>query len=231
MPTFAFDAEQKRAIVTALLSMPATPVPEAYHSAPAAQPSIVPGGPIGDLVSRYRCLSCHQIGGRGGDISTAPLTIEGSKVNRDWLAHYLELPTSIRPILAERMPIFRMPKEDAAKLADAIEMLYVDANVPNDPFAGRAASDHDAAEGERLYVTYGCRSCHIAGSTGGYYGPPLSDTHSRLKTGWVFRFLQNPQRWRADIRCPNYGMSDTDALRITAYLDTLVAAAPKEVKR
>jgi len=228
MPTFAFDDEQKRAIVTALLAIPDTAVPESYHSAPVQQASIVPGGPIGDLVSRYRCLSCHQIGSRGGDISTAPLTIEGSKVNRDWLESYLMLPTSIRPIVAERMPIFRMPKEDAAKLADAIEMLYVDPNVPNDPFAGRPAADRDAAEGERLYTTFGCRSCHIAGKSGGYYGPPLSATHARLKTGWVFRFLQNPQRWRADVRCPNYGMTDTDALRITAYLDTLVP--PKEVK-
>ena len=228
MPTFAFDDEQKRDIVTALLAIPAAPVPAAYRSAPPVQASIVPAGPIGDLVSRYRCLSCHQIGGRGGDISTAPLTIEGSKVNRDWLVNYLGVPYSIRPILPERMPILKIPKDDAARLADAIEMLYVDPNVPNDPFAVRPASDRDAAEGERLYTTFGCRACHIIGKSGGYYGPPLSDTHTRLKTGWVFRFLQNPQRWRADVRCPNYGMTDTDALRITAYLDTLVA--PKEAK-
>jgi len=229
MPTFAFDDEQKRDIVTALLAIPATPVPEPYHAAPAMQAGIVPGGPIGDLVSRYRCLSCHQIGSRGGDISTAPLTIEGSKVNRDWLVSYLGVPYSIRPILPERMPILKIPKEDAARLADAIEMLYVDPNVPNDPFAGRPASDRDASEGERLYTTFGCRGCHIVGKTGGYYGPPLSDTHARLKPGWVFRFLQNPQRWRADVRCPNYGMTETDALRITAYLDTL--AAPKEAAK
>jgi len=226
MPTFAFDAEQKRAIVTALLAIPTDPVPDAYRSVAVVQASMVPGGPIGNLVARYRCLSCHRIGSRGGDISNAPLTQEGSKVNREWLVNYLTLPTSIRPILSERMPIFQMPKDDAAKLADAIEMLYVDPIVPDDPWAGRPASDKDAAEGQRLYTTYGCRSCHIVGSNGGYYGPPLTDTHTRLKPGWVFRFLQNPQRWRADIRCPNYGMSDTDALRIAAYLDTLVAPPP-----
>jgi cytochrome c553 len=28
------------------------------------------------------------------------------------------------------------------------------------------------------------------------------------------------------VRCPDYGLSDTDALRLTAYLETLQAAAP-----
>ena len=89
--------------------------------------------------------------------------------------------------------------DEAAKLAAAIEMLYVDPSVPDDPFAGRPPSDRDAAEGERLYTTLGCRACHIIGASGGYLGPPLSDTRTRLKPGWVFRHLQNPQRWRADL--------------------------------
>jgi len=223
MPAFTFDAGQQRAVVAALLAMAATPVPEPYRPAVLQQASLVPAGAIGALISRYRCLSCHEIGSRGGDISTAPLTFEGSKVNRDWLAKYLTVPYSIRPILPERMPILHMTNEDAAKLADAIDMLYVDPSIPDDPFAGHPESDHDAAEGERIYTTLGCRACHIIGATGGYYGPPLTDTRTRLKPGWVFHYLQNPQRWRADVRCPNYGLTDTDALRLTAYLETLSA--------
>ena len=227
MPTFAFDAAQRRAIVTALLAMPAKPVPEAYRPAPAQQASMVPAGPIGALVDRYRCLSCHQIGSRGGDISTAPLTFEGSKVNRQWLAQYLAVPYSIRPLLAERMPVLKIAPADAERLADAIETWYVDASIPDDPFAGRPASDHDAAEGMRLYTTLGCRACHIIGGNGGYYGPPLDNTQARLKAGWVYRYLLNPQRWRADVRCPNYGLTDTDALRLTAYLESLTPPPPK----
>jgi mono/diheme cytochrome c family protein len=233
MPTFAFDAAQRRAIVTALLAMPAQPVPEAYRHVPAQQATLLPAGAIGAMVSRYRCLSCHQLGTRGGDISTAPLTFEGSKVNRDWLAKYLTVPYSIRPILPERMPVLKIQQADADKLADAIETWYVDAAIPEDPFAGRPTSDQDAAEGARLYATFGCRSCHIIAGNGGYYGPPLTDTHARLKPGWVFYFLQNPQRWRADIRCPNYGLTDTDALRLTAYLESLkpAPASTKEAAR
>ncbi len=224
MPKFSFDPEQRRAIVTALLSMSSAPVPEPYRYIPPQQASVVPAGQVGEIVDRYRCLSCHQFGSRGGDISTAPLTFEGSKVNRDWLVSYLMLPTSIRPLLPERMPIMKISKPEAEKLADAIETFYVDPSIPENPFAGRPAADADPKEGERLYTTLGCRSCHIIGSSGGYYGPPLTDTHTRLKPGWVYSYLMNPQKWRADIRCPNYGLTDTDALRLTAYLETLVAA-------
>jgi mono/diheme cytochrome c family protein len=132
---------------------------------------------------------------------------------------------TIRPILEERMPVLKMPREDAMQLADALLNFYVDPSIPDDPFAGRPASDADSAEGQRLYVGLGCRGCHIVGSSGGYYGPPLTEAGRRLKPGWTYAWLKGPQRWRADVRCPDYGLSDTDALRLTAYLETLVPAA------
>jgi mono/diheme cytochrome c family protein len=232
MPSYGLGAEDSQAVVTALLSLGAQPVPEAYRVLPASQPAPIPAGRIGELVDRYRCLSCHQIGDRGADISTAPLTFEGSKVQRDWLIDYLGLSYSIRPILTERMPIFHMPREEAVQLADAIETLFIDPRVPEDPFQGRPASDADTIEGERLYTTLGCRGCHILGSKGGYYGPPLTDSGGRLKPGWTYTWLKGPQRWRVDVRCPDYGLSDRDALRLTAYLATLHApSAPARAVR
>lgn len=221
MPVFGFDADDTAAVVTALLSIGARPVPAAYQSAPARPPALVPGGPVGRLIDRYRCLSCHTFGDRGGDLSTAPLTYEGSKVRRDWLIDYLVLPYTIRPILTDRMPVFRMNREEATQLADAFEGFYLDPAIPDDPFAGRPATDADPAEGQRLYTTLACRSCHILGASGGYYGPPLTEAGNRLKPGWIFAWLKGPQRWRGDVRCPDFGLNDTDALRLTAYLGTL----------
>ncbi len=221
MPSYGFSPEETQAVVTALLGIGAQPVPEAYRVLPASRPAPIPAGRVGHLIDRYRCLSCHQIGDRGGDISTAPLTFEGSKVQRDWLVDYLMLSFTIRPILTERMPILLIPHDEAVELADAISTLFVDPRVPEDPFQDRPASDADPTEGERLYVTLGCRACHIIGSKGGYYGPPLSDSATRLRPGWTFTWLKGPQRWRADVRCPDYGLADRDALRLTAYLATL----------
>ena len=179
---------------------------------------MIPGGAVGALIDRYRCLSCHRIGDRGGDISTAALTFEGSKVKRDWLVQYLVLSYTLRPILEERMPVFRMPREHATMLADAIASFYVDPSIPDDAFAGRPGTDADAAEGQRLYTTLGCRGCHIIGTAGGYVGPPLGDSASRLKSGWVFTWLKGPQRWRSDARCPDFGLDDTKFLGETNSL-------------
>ena len=181
----------------------------------------MPGGPVGALVDRYRCLSCHHIGDRGGDISTAPLTFEGSKVERDWLIDYLVLPTPCARSWRSGCRSSGCRGEEATQLADAFESFYIDPRIPQDPFAGRPAADADAGEGQRIYDTLGCRSCHILGSSGGYVGPPLTDSGKRLKTGWTYTWLKGPQRWRADVRCPDYGLTDTDALRLTAYLATL----------
>ncbi len=223
MPSYEFNAEDTRAVVTALLSLEAQPVPEAYRYNPPRVAALVPGGPVGALIDRYRCLSCHHIGEEGGDISTAPLTFEGSKVQRGWLVDYLVLSYSLRPILEERMPVLRMPREEATQIADAFESFYLDPRIPQDPFAGHPLTEADPIEGQRLYVTLGCRGCHILGSSGGYYGPPLTDTGKRLKSGWIYTWLKGPQRWRSDVRCPNYGLTDTDALRLTAYLGTLTS--------
>ncbi len=229
MPSFGFSPEDTRAIATALLALGAEPVPTTYRHAEKRPPAVLPGGETGKLLDRYRCLSCHQIGDRGGDIAKAPLTYEGSKVRRGWLIDYLVLSTSIRPVLEERMPIFRMPRDEATRLADAMESFWVDAAIPEDPFVGKAGVDADPREGQRLYTELGCRGCHLIGSAGGgYYGPPLTDTATRLKPGWVYYWLKGPQRWRADVRCPDYGLRDTDALRLTAYLETL--KAPPETK-
>jgi mono/diheme cytochrome c family protein len=223
MPVFALNADDAAAVTTALLALGAEQVPEAFRHDPPRPASLLPGGRVGELVARYRCLSCHQIGNQGGDTSTAPLTFEGSKVKRDWLVDYLVVSYSLRPILEERMPLLRIPREDAAQIADAVESFYVDPAIPGDPFAGHPAADATApniAEGERLYTTLGCRGCHIRGESGGYYGPPLTGAAARLKPGWIFTWLKGPQRWRADVRCPDYGLTDTDALRLTAYLET-----------
>ena len=226
MPSFDLQPDDVRAVVTALLALGAQRVPEPYRAADHRPPGVIPGGEVGRLIDRYRCLSCHQIGDQGGDISTAPLTHEGSKVRREWLVDYLLVSYSLRPIIEERMPIFRMSRPEAELLAGAITSFYVDPAIAQDPFAGHPDSDRDAAEGQRLYTSLGCRACHIVGATGGYYGPPLTDTQTRLQPGWVFSWLKGPQTWRADVRCPDYGLTDTDALRLTAYLETL--KAPKE---
>lgn len=227
MPVLGLEPGEIQALLTALLSETGESLPTAYRTV-AEEPRYDPAGRFGTLFDRYRCLACHRVGGVGGDISTAPLTAEGSKVQRRWLEDYLLLPTTIRPILTDRMIHLRMPEEEAAFLADYMENVYLDDDIPGEIFPEGPPADR-SARGRRLFFErYGCQACHQAEGTGGYYGPPLDDSADKLESGWIAWWLQGPQRWRADVRCPDYGLEATDAGDLAAYLMTLGAAAVTE---
>lgn len=217
MPEFGFTPEQVEALVTALLSYDAVAIPNAFRVEPTLA-HYRPPGRFGELVLQYRCLSCHQMQGVGEDISTAPLTAEGSKVQESWLKAYLLLPTTLRPILTDRMLPFGMSEERAGFLANFMANVFVNDDIPGEIFP-EGPPPEQAERGGRLYrERYGCQACHQLHGRGGYFGPPLDDTPRKLRSGWIAWWLQGPQRWRADVRCPNYEMDATDARDLAAYL-------------
>jgi mono/diheme cytochrome c family protein len=222
MPEFGFNDEEVTQLVTALLSLPAHPVPESYRVA-APSPHYAPPGRFGAMISGYRCMSCHMIQGAGGDISTAPLTAEGSKVRGDWLKSYLMHPFTLRPILTERMIPLQMDPEEASFITDIIENVYLDDRIPGEIFPQGPPADRVERGRKLYYERYGCQACHMVGGKGGYYGPLLDGAGKRLKSGWVFWWLQGPQRWRADVREPDYGLSEGDARDLAAYIVSIPA--------
>jgi mono/diheme cytochrome c family protein len=220
MPRFDFDSEQLQAVVTALLSYTSEPVPEIYRMA-ASKVQYEPPGRFGAIVERYRCLSCHEVAGTGGDISRAPLTSEGSRVREAWLREYLKRPYTIRPILTDRMIPLWMSEDEAAFIADFVANVYVDNRIPEEIFPDGPAAFRVERGRQLFYERYGCQACHMVGGRGGYVGPLLDEAGSRLVTGWVFWWLQGPQRWRSDIRCPDYGIKENDARDLAAFLVSL----------
>jgi cbb3-type cytochrome oxidase cytochrome c subunit len=78
------------------------------------------------------------------------------------------------------------------------------------------------AKGRGLYSErYGCQSCHQIGGKGGYVGPPLDKVGNRLKAGWIFHWLKNPQAYKPESIEPNNKLTDDEAAALTAYLLTL----------
>ena len=226
MPDFGFTEPQTEALVTALLSLPERPAPEGYR-VPASHPRYTPPGRFGSLFAEYRCLSCHLVGGAGGDISTAPLEAEGSKVQQSWLKHYLLQPTTLRPILVERMIPLRMPEEEATFLSGFIDNVFRDERIPDEIFSGTPPEDQ-VDRGRRLFFErYGCQACHMVNGKGGYYGPLLDDAGARLKSGWIYWWLRGPQQWRADVREPDYGLDDADARALTAFVVSIRSTGAK----
>jgi mono/diheme cytochrome c family protein len=230
MPQFTFSDSQVDSLVTALLAQTsqAKTLP-AVLRIPAEPPSTYqPAGRAGQLMTDMRCLSCHTIDGRGGDMAP-DLTWEGSSVQRSWLVNFLKRPNTLRPALIRRMPKFNLTDEEDNVLADYIMTVYQTPAFDNDGTASSKFSADDAAHGRDLYYgKYGCESCHILDpkKDKGYIGPTLTAVALRLNAGWIFHWLKNAQALRPGSLELNWNMNDEDARAITAFLMQQKAAAP-----
>jgi cytochrome c2 len=222
MPTFAFTPAQAATITVALASLHKADLP-ASRVVPEAPPAPYrPQGPFGELVLRYRCLSCHRIGGSGGDLSTVPLDRIGSQLQRDYLVDYLMNPGAVRVSVEARMPVFHMSKQEAQTIADHAAAVFLDDDLDRYDAHFTSAEVH---QGEQLYGQLGCVGCHQLKLQGGYVGPDLSNTGRRLRPGWTAAWLRAPQRYKPGTLQPDYGLSAGDARALTAYLATLGTSA------
>jgi len=220
MPTFAFTPAQAATITVALASLRKADLPSSRVVRRAPPTAYRPQGPFGALLARYRCLSCHRIGGAGGDLSTVPLDRIGSQLQRDYLIAYLLNPGAVRVSIEARMPVFHMLPEEARTIADHALEVFVEDRL--DRYDARFTPS-EAGRGAELYRQLGCVGCHQLNLKGGYIGPDLSNTGQRLRPGWTAAFLQAPDREKPGALHPDYGLSEADTRALTAYLSGLGA--------
>ncbi|MEW2380498.1 c-type cytochrome [Micromonospora sp. NPDC047707] len=90
----------------------------------------------------------------------------------------------------------------------------------------------DVERGARLIEYYGCGTCHaVPGVPGadGRVGPPLTGIGARAYVGGrltnnainMQRWIRNPQEVDPGTAMPNLGVTEADALDLTAFLFTL----------
>jgi cbb3-type cytochrome oxidase cytochrome c subunit len=217
MPTFALSDADRVSVVVALLGLPRRDPPASRVTRDAAARPWTPQGEVGAIVTRYRCLSCHEMQGAGGRLSTVPLDRVGSQLQPEYLRAFLREPGTVRVGLDVRMPRMNLGAQEAAAFADYAQRVLVDdrlaAWVPPPPGAER--------EGAVLYDRLGCRGCHQISGSGGYVGPDLTKVGRRLQPGWIAAWLTSPGSWKPGTLQPDYGLSAAEASSITAYLMTL----------
>jgi mono/diheme cytochrome c family protein len=217
MPDFGFSPEEGRAIAVALLGNTSEQIPEEMQVRPAAASTYDPQGEFGKLVNDLACFGCHTMYGRGRLVAT-DLTLEASAAKRDWIEGYFKVPYSLRPILTERMPNFRLSDSEIKVLAEYMTRVFVADSLAHDVTLSAQAAE----KGKALYEErFGCQGCHQIGGKGGYVGPPLDKVADRLQPGWIFHWLKNPQALRPASIEPNNRLTDQDAEALTAYLLTL----------
>jgi mono/diheme cytochrome c family protein len=218
MPTLGFTPAQAATITVSLASLRKADLPAARVVKRVPPPPYRPHGRFGEIVTRYRCLSCHAVEGWGGDLSTVPLDRIGSQLQRDYLVGYLLNPGAVRVSVEARMPVFHMLPEEARTIADYAAATFLDDEL--DGYDARF-TPAEARRGEQLYRQLGCVGCHQLNMQGGYVGPDLSNAGKRLRPGWTSAWLTAPERYKPGTLQPDYGLSAPDARALTAYLASL----------
>lgn len=218
MPTFSLTPADAARIALALASIRKSDLPASYVLRRPTPLPYQPGGPFGQLVTRYRCLSCHSVGGFGGDLSTVPLDRIGSQLQHDYIAKYLLNPGAVRVSVEARMPVFHMLSDEAKSIADYFSAVFLDDSLDK---YDTNFTPSETRRGQELYGQLGCQACHQLGTKGGYVGPELSASGVRLKPGWIAAWLSKPQTYKPDTLQPDYGLSSADARALTAYLSSL----------
>jgi sulfur oxidation c-type cytochrome SoxX len=223
MPTFGLSDADAAAVTVALLSLRRGELPAGRMTGVPAPARYQPQGEFGRLVRRYRCLSCHSIGGTGGTLSTVPLDRIGSQLTRAHLERYIASPWGVRVGLPERMPHLNVAPGEARLLADYLSKVMVDDSLQAELPSGAALVER----GRERFQSLGCVACHIVGGRGGYVGPELNGSGARLKPGWTVAWLRTPERWKPGTLQPDYGLERRDAEALAAYVLSLPARRAK----
>jgi len=226
MPDFRLTQEEAKAITIALMSLTDDTVSSRRYEVPARERAVFnPRDDFGRLERNYRCLSCHSIRD-SGDLLASDLTWEGSRVNQEWLYHYLNKPYSMRRTITLAMPIFHFPDEESRFMADYMSQVFVDTSIGADWYAHQDQAD--AERGQALFDEKGCIACHQMHGSGGDVGPSLTTqvpefphgtwVGDKLRGGWIYQWLKNPQALLPETIEPNLNLSDQEARDLTAFL-------------
>ena len=222
MPDFSFNHSDAEAVTTYLLSLKIEETPPSYSLALGEPPSTyAPQGAFGKILDKYRCLVCHMINGKGGTMAPN-LSQEGSRVKKKWLEHFMKAPDTIRPILPERMVVFKILDSEDEALYDYFKTTLVDDRVEDLAERVKKMDLNDPKMillGKKLYYEkYACNACHEINLKGGLIGPDLTKVGQRLRAQWVVYYLYNPKAFVVRSVEPVYKLTDRDVEALAAFL-------------
>jgi nitric oxide reductase subunit C len=222
MPDYYFNAEEATAITTYTLSLKGKEVRASYTLPLGERPSdYAPQGAFGKILDKYRCLVCHKINGKGGEVAN-DLSQEGSRVQEVWIKKFMKAPDTIRPMLEERMPPFKiLDAEDDAIYAYCRSTLVTDKveDLTEAVEKMPLGTPELIREGERLYFEkYACNACHQIDQKGGLVGPDLTEAGKRLRLEWVIYYLHDPKAFVKRSIEPVYAFTDREIQALTAFV-------------
>ena len=212
MPNFSFTDEEAKYLTMLVMGLTKEQVPQEAQRNLDAQEQIAEKGRW--LILQKNCIGCHNIDGWGGEVREViaeegmapPMLIgEGEKAQSDWLFHFLKSPGHIRPWLKVRMPNFRLSDDEANTLVQ-----FFMASAKTGPFNAAPDISVHLSEGEQVFKTFQCSSCHVVGGqspegkTAADLAPDLTMASSRLRADWIVKWLDDPQKLLPGTRMPDF---------------------------
>ncbi len=177
-----------------------------------------------NLFSDMGCVGCHATEGFNDQRKAGPSLLHiAGKVDKDWLAAWIENPKSFNP--HTRMPRFfglsNAPMDSRQQaIVGSIAAYLWDESTPQDLLSDTAKGS--AKRGKELVEKVGCLGCHSVGDMkASDHGPNLSFTASKLSRKWLVSWLKDPKRMYPQTKMPNLRLTDQEAADIAQYLLTL----------
>lgn len=187
-----------------------------------------------------RCISCHQVNGRGGPLA-ADLGTVASKVSPEWLYNYLRNPQKLAPGVP--MPRYGFTDEDALAVTAYILNEFVDWELEESSEEAPIAPAPDYyQQGLKVLNAYNCLGCHDLQVPGAFrnMGPDLTGIgekplvalefgHAEIEySRWSFIYhkLADPGQFLDNSRMPTYNFSPIEAQAVTTALLALRDEVP-----
>lgn len=80
-------------------------------------------------------------------------------------------------------------------------------------------------EGQRLYSSLRCQSCHSIAGKGGIIAPALDAVGSRKNKEWLIDHFKNPQKVSPGSVMPNFGLLDIEINNLVVYMSSLAGGS------
>lgn len=165
----------------------------------------------------------------------------GARFDAEWLYEFLLDPRDLRPHLSTSMPKLALTERDAADLVTYL----TSTSTPG----GSATPKGNPARGRELMEQKSCGSCHEFSGVPSFMtrpdptvreeqqkralrlAPDLRHARERFHRAAMVAWLRDPKALKEDTLMPAHGLSELDAVDVTAYLyeAELSAIEPKPV--
>ena len=187
-------------------------------------------------IKKKGCSDCHRFSSKEKKTKEGQdLFYAGDKFHRNWLEEFLQSPVVIRKVIyvsdpdypdgkpKMNQPHVSLAVNESEKISDFLMTLSLP-DLEIGMINEEPLSKGEQARAKVLFErNFGCISCHealnlVGKVRGGVSGPSLVNSRLRLKSDWIYHWLQTPKKFLSKGRMPLYDLNQETAINITKYI-------------